>query len=843
MGKKNVVLWDGTVVAVDEDTAKRLAGAGTGRAEGVVEGGERQKQAYDEANTSAARAFGEGLADTLTFGGYGQIIGGTDSGHRMRVTAQQHGDARLLGELTGMLAPGGILGKTAKEASALTSVGLIDKAGKALGGLKGQALEGALLGVQGGIAHANVTGDPLTVESAILDAGVGAVANVGMGLIAKKFTSMASKSAEVVQAAKAAELDAAAVTKGKQLFEREYPLVDEFNAARKSSISEVTELNTQIQKEIDAYDDLIAGPDGKFKQIVKGTDKAINTYASRYRPAGTYGTMEEALAAAESRAGVKASELNVQPRPDGGVSQSVTETASGTTVGFNKTGYTPEGVPTRITDRIKLDSRPPMSPEIEANIKRWRNEISEIRQLFAGGRQVNGQKWGKLDPSIPRNPELAVARMHELKKEIWANAQDAAGHIPKIPIVRKVEDLLPTPPELPKVKTLEYLSRMDETSIAKMANSLSKGEADVVMRLAKELDVEVKGTPAQALVDIHAGLKNYRKIIDAAEVAEKEAKEAAGSGFGKLLHHSARLVGARAGNRVLGGAIVGGAIGWATGNFVGGIAGSLLTTALMNGKAGVRNRIAELFATYGTRAGKVVQRMGPVASSLAVRFRGGEDSGDLQELAKLRSLELTTMRGAANDISYTAFEPFLQAPHDLALKLHAKWTGIVNYLADSAPKDHGLAIKGFGSGWRPSPQESLEFAHRYEAAMDPWSAIQRAFQGQSHPAACESLWTCWPTMMSELADELALNSEVTEKMSHPQLSSLSRLFRVPLTGFDIPEIALAAQAMYLPGNPGNPYTNNPDAGFGNSPSANPPGRPPATGRTEVAGSSPSKLTQ
>ncbi len=849
MGKKvNAVLPGGRVVSVDEEDAQlanlplETSQAEISRARGVV------RTEENSGLGNAVLAGVEGAADTLTGGLAGKAIqhfGGDETAKSYQDRAQENPGARFVGEVGALLAPTGWFGAGAKAVAEASAVGLAARAGKAVGGgVKGQFVEGALLGVGGSVARTNVTGDPLTIESAFMDAGIGGIANAGMGLFASKMRSGALKAEERMAAQAAETTSDDAIAKGKQVFEREYPALDELNEARTNSVRQVDKANREIEKINATHAKFVKDPANGFTEWTEGVDRAINTVRSRSRPAGTFATMEEALGAAEQRAGVKADELNVNSQ--GAVpSQSVTEGATGASVAYRRGGVTPEGVRTSITDRVKLDLRPPRSPEVEARLTHWQREASEIRQLFVGKRKVSGAKWGPVDETIARQPDEAIARAHALKQDIWKHAQDAAGKIPdNLPSLP--QKLLDAVPDVPRIKSAQYLSRMLPETVETIATTLSKEEALAVNKLAKELDLAPLGTPGETLKAIHKELKAYRSAMDAAEAAEKEIEKSAGSGFGRLLHHSARLVGARSGNKLLGGGVVGGAVGWATGNMFGGMAGAMLGSALLNGKAGIRNKITELFARHGAKAGSVLERLGPVTSALSRKVINGDvdDHSDDRTLAKNRAAELSGLMGVSGDLAYVALEPFLQAPHDIALKLSQKFQGAVQHLAQVAPKDPGLAIRGFDSQWTPSRKETLEFAHRYEAAVDPWASITRAMQGQGHPAAAETLWTLYPAVMTTFAEELAASTQVLETMTHGQLSSFSRLFRTPLSGFQVPEIALAAQSMYLPGGAGDPYKGNPGAGFGNSPSPQPQGgRPPAAGRSSVAGSNVSRLTE
>jgi hypothetical protein len=88
---------------------------------------------------------------------------------------------------------------------------------------------------------------------------------------------------------------------------------------------------------------------------------------------------------------------------------------------------------------------------------------------------------------------------------------------------------------------------------------------------------------------------------------------------------------------------------------------------------------------------------------------------------------------------------------DIQFKAHQMVVGAMNHLAQMAPKDPGLDTTLRGSDHRPSVAESVAFAHRIEAVVDPMAAIERSVTGDTHPAATETLWAVWAPLMEEFA--------------------------------------------------------------------------------------------
>src|SRR6185503_4444152 len=73
------------------------------------------------------------------------------------------------------------------------------------GKVAGRLGEGAVYGVTGSVSHANVTGDPLSIESVVTDAGVGALLNYGLGKISDGVVGLSNKAKARIAAETAQE--------------------------------------------------------------------------------------------------------------------------------------------------------------------------------------------------------------------------------------------------------------------------------------------------------------------------------------------------------------------------------------------------------------------------------------------------------------------------------------------------------------------------------------------------------------------------------------------------------------------------------------------------------------
>lgn len=207
MGKVNVVLPSGEVVTVDKETADASRFE---RSSGEYEAQQATAAVNEERSSGFVEgtiAAGEGALDAVSGGIYGQgrALFDPEGARNMRIRAEERSGMRLLGEAGALLAPTGYLGQAAKTVGGMTAVGASMRAGEAVTAAlgktarwaetgvmstgarrAGQVAEGVLLGAQAHVAQANVTGDPLSIEGVVIDAGLGGALNYGAAVISDK---------------------------------------------------------------------------------------------------------------------------------------------------------------------------------------------------------------------------------------------------------------------------------------------------------------------------------------------------------------------------------------------------------------------------------------------------------------------------------------------------------------------------------------------------------------------------------------------------------------------------------------------------------------------------------
>lgn len=867
MGRKiNVVLPSGRVVAVDEDVAQaagnadtnleaqqRLAGQETERlnaerSSGVVEGG---------------KAALEGAADALTFGGYGAArrVLDPEGARNMQIRGQERSGARFLGEAAAMAIPGlgeaGMLGK-AGTAAEYTAPGLARAAGEfAGGGLGGQAVEGAILGVGGYISQANITGDPLTIESAMADATVGGLLNVGMHLAASKMEGVAwsGKLKDAQNAELKRSLDVA--KKGKQVFNDTPPSWDELaelHDARKKSVST---FNKAVAKEAEEYDGFWQN-NAKLTKAIDETDDLLahvqnNVYAKQGGPFGG------------DPAKVK---YNLDSTGNARQVQYTYESGAKVKVGFEGEegqqilkGPAGESVPAKGTPQVRemqytADGRPVISDPTLEKIKEYRARISQVYQKKGGGWRMDSGKWIR-DPSIPADPRGAMENLRAIQEELKQWRPQASGMM-KTQLPMPARSALPEiPGELPR--SIEDFARKHAEQVNVLGQSMQDPQmAAALERVLKDLDLldpTTPKSPVENLTALHETLRTYRgKMQEMTDYATKlEAEEDAKPAVLKWLRKAVRYTAGRAADtggawgavrRQIGGslamrgmaAVEGAALGYgATGD----ADGAALGAALMAGRMSMRGRIRNLVLKHSASGAALSRQLGSPLAYLTTSFVTGEKDTerDPRKAAINRITEIQSATMTAPDTAFMALQGMLGQPHDIAWKMHQHVVGSLNYLMSTLPKDPGLNTKLFSSNWTPAYHETVALAHRLEAVNDPLTAISRAIAGNSHPAATEALWAVYPAVMNELANELSVAAPNLKNLTYEQASAYSNLFRTPLTGLQQPVVVTTIQGLYMNGSSAAPQTAGPAGGAPKKA----PGRPAAV-QSSVAGSSVANLT-
>lgn len=820
MGKLvNVVLQDGSVHAVSEEDAARLSAGRYGHAESTGEQAERARadvQAEEHSGIgSKVGAFVEGAADMATGGLAGKAegyFGGEDVAQNMQARAQENPGSRMLGEGAALVAPTGWLGDAAKGASEFTAVGQTARAGAAIteatgSKVLGRLAEGGMFGVQGYVAHSNVTGDPLTIEGTLESAGIGGVLSVGLGAMADGFGSLASKAKAALTEGSAVKADMQLVEQGKKILNDPPPSWNEFVDSHGAATKAARAYNREVAKEAEDYTNFYGGT--KLGKAARETQDLVNYLQNeRYAAQTETGNVQW---------------IEGKPR---GVQYVYEE------------GGTNER-------RILSPSKPPMSPEYAAQMKDLQRRMTRVHQLMADNVDIvaseKAGRWVKR-PGIPSDPKRALEELRAIQTDLKAEYPAAfSGALKdkgfagiKIDLPDAPRDLVPvTDVKLPK--TPREFARMTPEKVAELANGLDPASASAFQRFTSDVGLEVKGTVGETVASVHKSIGEYTSAYDrlVSAAAKQAADEADKPLLLKILNKGAKYAGARAFDvggvtggitRVLGGEAVGRAMT--------GIEDSVLGGALMAGKDGIKEKVRRLVAKWGVPAANAAEGLRPVTSYLASSFTGEKDSEkDVRVLAARRAAEIQQLAMTAPDISFSAFQGLMGASNDIAYKMHAAVVGAIQHLAQIAPRDNGLDTTMFGSNWTPAYHEAITFAHQLEAVQQPMAAVARILGGQGHPAAAVTMWQVWPAIMQELANEVATNAPRLQKLSHNQTRPYSTLMQQPLSGSQHPVVVTTLQGLYLP---------KPSAPAGGGGSGRPSGRPAAV-QSPVAGSNVSSL--
>lgn len=806
MGKTNVVLSDGTVVSVDEETAKQL-NPQMGRRESDEE---NLARGFKERNAEQTSGLGEGFAaavqggaDTLSGGAYGRVLTPEEKmEYQGRAEARPY--SRMAGEFGAMLLPVGAPGAAAKIGEAATSF-----AGRAVG----RFAEGAALGAVGKVAETNVTGDPLTIEGVVESAGIGGILNYGVGKVADKLIGASGKASVAISKAEQEAADVTTAENWGELLKKPPPSWNEVRDAVRVNRQAENKLARDIDSETKKYDGFV-----KSKRMGKAIDN-VGEVVRDIR--GRYSGLAPEAAVVDAEASL--------------IEKSLT---------LGKAG---EGGPTK----------PPISPELDVRLKDFEARRSRAYQMWGGGWSNEGGHW-KLSPGSPPDYEGAMAELRSMQGELRQQFPKASSKLsdlpnpPRTPVETSDAVALPTSPR--------QFARMHADSIETLASDLQRWEAggnttasEAIGRFADDMGLQRGASTAETFAAVRQTLGDYTSAIERAETVSA-AEDAKGPGLISWARKTSKRMAQYSAARGVdvGGwkgaaarTIVGSAVGYA----MDGTEGALLGATMLNGKLGIRSKMQNLVAKYGARVGQTVETygakagltvaqgharssdLGNVTDMLGRSFPSGapDPETDPRKQAINRIREVTAMQATAPDATYLAMEHAMGHPSDVAWKIHSLVNGAVQYLGMTAPKDPGLNVHMFESNWTPSWTQTMEFAHRLEAVVDPLKAIARSLAGDGHPAATETLWTVWQAMMQQGTHEIGMATQQLNGITYERASAYSQLFRVPLTALQTPQIATLLQGLYLP---------KPEQGGQTSaPSKHPVGRPAAV-QSSLAGSTP-----
>lgn len=882
MSKVNYTLPDGRVVSIDESEVQGATDAGTTRLEsgaGEAEdrAAERSDRIYGGAEGAVA-SFGQGLGDTLTFGGLGKLesaVGGDSMDQFQRELAAAHPYARGTGELAALLSPTGWLGDTAKAASEFSGMGLASKAGEGVGGgALGRLAEGAVYGGGATVAETNVTGDPLSIEGVVEGAGIGALLNYGMGAAADRLLGAGTK-AEGVLAEQAVTDAKVAGAKNLQrtltLFDRNPESWQGFTDAVGSQLDAQADVYKTALKAQQKLEDFVSG--SKFDSALNATEKTINAVSKYWREDATQAAAkaaERAIVATPGDVPLDFAPAELRPTTVDGAPADLTDAEPRTL--NERTDVDPRTVnqraDTRVESATSVDTaapdvtavndvapqatgdagRPPVSKDMFEKLKDYRARLRRIDQLRTGGFNPGaseatpfGRRDWVRDASVAADPRKAADELRQLNQDLRQNFPTATRRV-KLPEIPSAPDMLPPePPAFKMPNGLRQFARQSpETAdkIAALVNSDASAGA-AYQKLAADIGVD----PAGGIKALHDQLSGWTKSVDDLVDlrAQTKAKEESDGFIGlarRTFKKAAKYSAARMVDVAMGGGWLGAAGRVVAGEGVGAgmsaIEDSAIGGAVLQGKSSIRQKVNDVVAKWSKPAAKVTRALGPVLTNLSVSLAGRPDhEKDPRKLAANRIGELAAVRQTAPDNLFIGLGGMMGHPSDVALKVHQQVLTTIDHLIAVAPKDPGIASKLGKSDWLPLLLEAQEFAARYEAAINPTKAIARVLAGDGTPAAVNTLQAAWPNVLAEAAGELLWHMPSLENADYARCKGYSDLLGSPQSTLQHPLVGLAVQSAFAPTN-----QQTPPSSPANSSGA--PGRPPAVSNP-VAGSSVSNL--
>lgn len=274
MGKVNITLPNGRVVAADEEDARAIneaVGLGSRTATPVEE--VRQREA-DTAAEIRHKVYGGvlggiesaagGVLDTLTLGvgttALDYISPGTKESYQAAVA--EHPTLNTAVAIGGMFVPG------TGEIALARGVGRTAARAVGLGTRTARLTEGAVLGAAGTIAHASAVGDDLTTEALLEGSAIGGVLNYGMGALGDRLIGAGQKAGKAVEARRAADT-------AEDLFSRESPAYNELrdarDGARRAAMADFRD-EALASSKYDAY----VGDPLRMEKVGDGIQDAIN---------------------------------------------------------------------------------------------------------------------------------------------------------------------------------------------------------------------------------------------------------------------------------------------------------------------------------------------------------------------------------------------------------------------------------------------------------------------------------------------------------------------------------------------------------------------------------------
>lgn len=667
--------------------------------------------------------------------------------------------------------------------------GLAGKAGaataKALGGgraarVVGGALEGAIGGVGALNRQAALSNDPLTVESALADVGLGAFFNAGFGALGRGV----AKAGDGI-AARVARDNADVVAR--EAMEGAAPaygaLREDMKAAARVEYRAASTARKAADDAVRAADEALADVPAAVERSVRG---AMDANLERLG----------VITRAEAKIGKRAFDLT-----------DVAE-EQGVDAAFSA----------RRTQDLAIVEKALKSGKVDDAVA-YANKVAD--EAHAGHMRL-----GAIEGLGP---------VPDGGYRVMSTAERTADARAAVDQARAAAAAAPVPTAAPKLpKTIEEFARIQPVTVAQLDAAIAANPATQksVAAVAEGLGVTVsEGEGMLAAIQRH--------VKDVNALPASAAKSGKRSWLARLGVSATRGAAGRAADKALGGGAKGAAgravAGGLAGMAVGGLPGILVAAEVTGSRVAVQGQVRRAAASILPRTGRAIQKASPAMARLMAGPDGKREKGTTQEIALRRFDEVARQAVAAPDASFEAVRHVIPAGVDAAAGIQHKAIGISNYLVSVMPKDPGTAQAQFKSFWKPSNEQVQKFASQHLAATDPLAAIEYMAEGNVDIAMAESLRQNWPALFHQFRKDFIEALPAMGTLPHGQLMAYSVMLGQPLHGLQSAENIAYFQAevhgpKHPPAEPKQPQTFT-------------PGAPPSRSSSPGGGVSPQSMTQ
>lgn len=784
---------DGSKLQVTEEQANRLETLGYRRQTEE----ERAVAAGEAAKTERLTTPGQKALTALEGFGSGASLGITDllgitAGGESNERAAANPGYRLASELVGGVAPALVGGSVLRA----TPAGLVaEGAEAATAGIESTTvrravqtgIEGAIQGAGSGITHAQLTDEPLSVESVVQSAGWGALFGFGLGGGLGKLEGTGQRMAVRVAAEKA-ERDAAQALAAAP---------ETFGAFR------------------GAVDDLVKEAEGATKAVneqLEGIRKADFEASRAPGPAAPVrgaATVEEQMAEASARRNLTPPERLATEEPMAAWKRVEAEARVGNPKGLREAIDAWKDTIRGPYDQLATAGPPPLRP---AGLP----DVAPVADAASADRVLRADKAMKTAADL-------------------VSIQEALKNVP-----RDLKGFLRMKPEAAENTFAALEKALSNNGVSEQVR---KSLGDQINSLAASAGIATEqgtaGTVARATWDALRTATSNKNLSALAKLST-EPTEKVGL-LGSILKRAASFHGYNVGKKVAGrfgmGSFMTGVMGGA-----GSRAAEGLVSSVLGLKAMTALRLRNAVARWGPGFARTARPIAGKAASMKGRWGGDDplrirldgsydDTKDDREAAVNRLTETAGFTPAARDTLYrTAATVQAEGHPDFAAALHRFTVGAFELLFGKMPKDPGTVIRGGKSQWRYDEVQVEQLRRALEIFHDPVGAIERMVQhGHVSPDQVALLDEMWPATLQEartaVYERLAADPDWLPNQDIDVQSAVGTFLGTPVHSSMRPEFVAAQMAMFANRQQPRPQSEAyPDSG----------GRPPGPDKNTMA---------